>query len=113
MHTTVIIQVPWPNTTYVPRSSLVWIRCESTLANPWTILGKNDTTATPFDASIYPGIYIDVQDASQSLNNNQQTLFINNTIINNETRIKCVYQRSKAYGTTLFVYGTYVSNFHN
>ena len=110
MYNIVIIQVPWPNTTYVPQSSLVRIRCETNNANPWTIRGKSDDDFTPFDVNFFQGIYIDVQDSSQSLSNNQQTLLINNTIVNNETSINCAYQRGKTHGTTIFVYGMSVHN---
>ena len=121
--TVLVSEPPWPNVVYVPQNSTVQINC--------TLDSSFWTVDIPGDGVIAPLQFTDVGEQLMLLNNggvyqlptvtrdqegNPPTLrlLINDTAMNNQTKIFCTSPATGASPqTTLFVYGMSNSSSYN
>ena len=98
---TVLIQSSWPAITIVPsQPSIVTLRCPFNMLQVfWSIHRNNDSLKEFTDAEFNRfGMYMYEE-------NSYQFLFINDTLVNNNTTIRCLTLQGDTAITTIMIYG--------
>ena len=97
----------WRNTTYIPLFSKVWIVCPTTVPSPWSAIDSSNEAINLFGGN--HGIYTNIATPAKYVKPGINVLFINNTAVNNHTRISCFQANGSTLRTTLFVFGMLIS----